>query len=209
VRYEPDWILLSEARQRLTSSGLTEHEAETDIALAFRDRKINCRVAIEKITTFSGATISRQFLSGLAFKNELKLRVAIPHDLGPADIDWENSRSRKPWRYGAGLHQFLAHVAKLELSSKDVTRVLCRGVDDTPEDTSLGEESPLRAAGRNRPVREMANHAIEQIFPAGVPSTDGLPHDKLVQRVTDFLKEAGHRRLPGTDTILRAAGRRK
>jgi hypothetical protein len=82
-------------------------------------------------------------------------------------------------------------------------------VDDTPEDTSRREELPLRAAGRKRPMRELADHAIEQIFPAGVPSKDELPHDELVQRVADFLKEAGHRHLPGKDTILRAAGRRK
>jgi hypothetical protein len=70
------------------SRGLTQHEAETDIALAYRDRKINHRAATEKITTLSGANISPHFLRRLAFKNELKLRLAIPHDLGPADLDW-------------------------------------------------------------------------------------------------------------------------
>jgi hypothetical protein len=105
-------------------------------------------------------------------------------------------------------HGFLADIAKLELSSKDVTRVLRQGVADAPEDTPRRDELPLRAAGRKRPMRELADHAIEQIFPAGVPSKDELPHDELAQRVADFLKKAGHRHLPGKDTILRAAGRR-
>jgi hypothetical protein len=214
VRYEPEWISFSEARQRLMSRGLTQPEAETDITLAYRDRKLNYRATPEKITTLSGGTISTHFLRRLAFKNELKLRLAIPHDLGPADIDWENSRPRKPWRYGDPWQEFLAHIAKLELSSKDVTRVLCGGVADTSvadisEDTPRGEELPLVTAGRKRPMRELADHAMEQIFPAGVPSKDELAHDELVQRVADFLKEAGHRHLPGKDTILRAAGRRK
>jgi hypothetical protein len=100
MRYEPEWISFSEARQRLMSRGLTQHEAETDIALAYRDRKINHRAATEKITTLSGANISPHFLRRLAFKNELKLRLAIPHDLGPADLDWENSRPKKPARMG-------------------------------------------------------------------------------------------------------------
>jgi hypothetical protein len=191
------------------SRGLTQAEAETDITLAFRDRMLNYRATHEKITTLSGAIIPPQFLRLFAFKNELKLRLAIPRDLGPADLDWENSRPRKPWPYGVQWREFLAHIVKLELSAKDVTRVLCRRAADTSEDTSRGEELPLVAAGRKRPVRELADYAIKQIFPAGVPSKDEVPHDELVQRVTNFLKEAGHRHLPGKDTILRAAGRRK
>jgi hypothetical protein len=196
------------------SRGLTQPEAETDVTLAYRDGKLNYRAIGEKITTLSGATISPQILRRLVFKAERKVRLAIPRDLGPADIDWENSRPRKPWRYGDLWQEFLAHIAKLELSSKDVTRVLCGGVADTSvadisEDTPRGEELPLVTAGRKRPMRELADHAIGQIFPAGVPSKDELAHDELVQRVADFLKEAGYRHLPGKDTILRAAGRRK
>jgi hypothetical protein len=191
------------------STGLTQAEAETEIILAFRDRMLNYRAIREKITTLSGAIVPPEFLRRLAFKNELKLGLAIPRDLGPADLDWENSRPKKPWPYGDQWRKFLAHIAKLELSAKDVMRVLCRGAADTSEDTSRGEELPPDAALRKRPMRKLADHAIKQIFPAGDPGKDEVPHDELVQRVTNFLKEAGHRHLPGKDTILRAAGRRK
>ena len=63
-------------------------------------------------------------------------------------------------------------MAKLELWSKDVTRVLCGGVANTSvadisEDTPRGEELPLVTAGRKRPMRELADTQSDKSCPLG------------------------------------------
>jgi len=49
-RYRPDWISLLEARQHLVVTGVALYDAEADITLAIRDRKIRLAAPQNKIT---------------------------------------------------------------------------------------------------------------------------------------------------------------
>ena len=117
LRYQPDWEVLRETRQRLISRGLTESEAESDICAALRDGKIPYRRTVKL------GTVDRYRLGHLRARGNLgELRLLVPRNLAPADIDWVNSCPKEPWLDTWG---FRLPMAKLELSTKHAKRVLC------------------------------------------------------------------------------------
>jgi hypothetical protein len=47
--YDPDWLSLLDARERLKAKGAEAVEAETAICFVLRDRKLKVRFIIEKV----------------------------------------------------------------------------------------------------------------------------------------------------------------
>jgi hypothetical protein len=116
LRYSPDLHSLSEAREFLIASGLSASEAETDICRALREGKIRSKHAIELVTVRDHAVHPETFRR----LDRSRFRLCVPADLAPEDLDWENSRPRRPWPLGEG---YFAHIARLELSRRDLERV--------------------------------------------------------------------------------------
>jgi hypothetical protein len=70
------------------------------------------------------------------------LRLSIPRDLQPGDLDFENSSTRRPWVYPG----FLVHLSGLELATKDVDRELCRD-RERPTHRPPDATAPAKMAG--------------------------------------------------------------
>jgi hypothetical protein len=189
VLYDPDWLLLLDARERLRARGATQAEAETAICLALGDRKFRLHWILEKVTYApTGATLSPTYVRALEFEEGDKLRLAIPADLKPAGIDWDNSHPLLPWPYGPWQHQLLAHVAKLMISRADFEGVFPRKEADaplSPGEAAAGtreEASPPSAADREdiaRPSGEAiggGEHNPELIAPVAASESEASAH---------------------------------
>jgi hypothetical protein len=61
---------------------------------------------------------------------------------------------------------------------------------------------------KSRPSRDGASRTINELYPQGVPDQATVPNKILCQRVAEQLKKDGLEQV-SSDTILRAAGRRK
>jgi hypothetical protein len=122
VRYIPDWLSLAESRDLLVADGQhSRSEAEADITLAVRDRKIACRSADKiVVTTFAGRILHPQSPAILNLRRQGRWRISTPRDLAPGDLDFETSAPRKPW-IAPGLY---VHIGRLELSRRDLERAL-------------------------------------------------------------------------------------
>ena len=70
------------------------------------------------------------------------------------------------------------------------------------------DTTDAKSTQRKRLARERAQRATDALYPAGVPDQSTEPNSILCRKVGEWLKK---NKLPGTssDTILRAAGRRK
>jgi hypothetical protein len=156
VLYDPDWLSLLDARERLKAMVAETTEAESAICLALRDRELRLHWTLEKVTYApTGATLSPTYIRALEFKEGNKLRL-------PEGINWDNSRPMLPWPYGPWQHQLLAHLAKLMISRADFERVFPmlpaanaaeegRGANEPPakaEGEVQGETSPPNGPGR-------------------------------------------------------------
>jgi hypothetical protein len=80
--------------------------------------------------------------------------------------------------------------------------------EDLLDDWIRRQSTEPRGRKRVRPQRELAEWALELLYPDGVPSMSALPNKKLCARVNDCLKEHDHPLPVGEDSILRAAGRK-
>ena len=118
MRYPPNWLSLSDARELLIASGLSAREAETDICRALREG-IRSRRAFERVT-FRGHTVAPELFRQMTVQDGNRFRLRVPADLAPEDLDWENSRPRRPWPLGEG---YLAHICRLELWRRHLERV--------------------------------------------------------------------------------------
>jgi hypothetical protein len=121
-RYRPEWISLLEGREHLVVTGIAPSDAEADITLAIRDRKIRWLAPENEITvtTFGGVIVHPLNPAVLSLKRKGEWRLSYPEDLSPGDLDFENSGSKKPWRYPG----FDAHVTSgLRLWFNDLVRV--------------------------------------------------------------------------------------
>ena len=182
--------------------------AKADICRALRERKMRFKRTFERVT-FRGATVDPQSMRQMIFEDRNRFRLLVPADLDPADIDWKRSRPRKPWPYG---EDYFAHVARLELSANDIRKAF--DLDEANEREkraasadARGEALQTSVSGRQTPGK-WARRAINEKWPAGVPSQAELPNDDLIKAATGFAKSKGWR-IGGRDTILRAAGRRR
>jgi hypothetical protein len=150
VRYIPDWLSLSEARELPVASGHSASEAETDICRALREGKIRFRRAFERVT-FRGHTVDPEVFRRMTFKDPSRFRLLVPTDLTTGEMDWENSQPRKPWPLGEG---YFAHIARLELSSGDIERVLRLRVGEVPTETPTPQEAPQEESQKATPPEE-------------------------------------------------------
>jgi hypothetical protein len=143
----PGQASLAETLARVMATGLSISEAQRDICRALGDGKLRARYRIRKVETPLGGDVSRRLfgqpLFGADSRNIIG-RPRIPADLCPDEFDWENSRPRDPWRDGCG---FRVHIAKLELSTADVIRVLSSGgsVSSSAGATSATENAATNA----------------------------------------------------------------
>jgi len=192
MAYTPDWEPLANALKRVMATGVGEDEAKLDLCGAVADLKIRVRVRIGKYAR------KREVFSGG--------NIEVPTHLAPGHFDWELSRPLVQWQIGPqpgerwirGWEKWPLDL--IELSTADVTNVLCRGAPQPA--------APQQQRGKSRPAIKRAHAAIKVLYPEGVPDQATEPNATLCRRVSAELKES---KLPDVsdDTILRAAGRRK
>jgi hypothetical protein len=140
-RYRPDRISLLEARQHLVVTGVSLYDAEADITLAIRDRKIRLVAPKNKITitTFRGAIVDPLNPAVLSLKRQGQWRLSCPENLSPGDLDFENSGSRKPWLY-PGFH---GHISSgLRLWFCDLLRVFRLDEADASVEAAVQPRQP-------------------------------------------------------------------
>jgi hypothetical protein len=195
--YVSDWEQLSAAVNRvMTSTRISTEEARADICSAIADRKINVRGKLEK--TVNGLWHCSDVLMGKDFQ--------IPERINPEEINWEQSRPVKPWvvRPDSIRKPGLWCLEWLEVSTSDITRVLCRTATGEP----AAHTSVTTVRSRSRPARERAKWALNELYPDSVPKQAVVPNWELCRKVSEKLRES---RLLDVkdDTILRAAGRRR
>jgi hypothetical protein len=145
VLYDPGWLSLLDARERLRARGAARAEVETAICLATRDLKFKIHVTIERaIYAPTGATLSPTYIRALEFKEGIKLRLRVPFDLKPEDIDWDNSRPTRAWPYGPWQHALLAHIARIEVWRADFERAfpMLRGANAAEQARGANERLP-------------------------------------------------------------------
>jgi hypothetical protein len=179
VRYIPDWLSLAESRDLLVADGQhSRSEAEADITLAVRDRKIACRSADKiVVTTFAGRILHPQSPAILNLRRQGRWRISTPRDLAPGDLDFETSAPRKPW-IAPGLY---VHIGRLELSRRDLERALSlveaktsnkareaalqadaqRKREEAKRKRKLAERKRKRKDAEERAAREEASHASD------------------------------------------------
>jgi hypothetical protein len=140
-RYRPDWISLLEARQHLVVTGVSLYDAEADITLAIRDRKIRLVAPQNKITitTFHGAIVDPLNPAVLSLKRQGQWRLSCPENLSPGDLDFENSGSRKPWLY-PGFHGHISSGLRLWFS--DLLRVFRLDEADASVEAAVQPRQP-------------------------------------------------------------------
>jgi hypothetical protein len=226
--YLPDWETLAETLARvMTTNGLSPSGAQLDICRAFRDDKVRSRYGVEGVQTPHRFDVNLRAVGQSRNRfdqRDIIGRPRVPLDLIPDDIDWVNSRPKSPWLDNRG---FLVGIAKIEVSTADVIRVLCRGRTARPASDAQpsGPSRGLQVQAREPPStpnpdvtsvdqassprhkssakRDRAQRAIHEVYPGGVP-----------EKTTDMeLFRAVGRKLgadtPSEDTVLRAAGRRR
>jgi hypothetical protein len=161
VRYIPDWLSLSEARELIVANG--QHslsEAETDITLAVRDRKIAWLASGEiRVTTIAGRVLHPQSPAITSLKRQGLWRISPPGDLAPGDLDFETSAPRKPF-VAPGLY---VHIARVKLSSRDLKGVF-RIIEPPKEKhgTASRPNATEPAEPRNLDDTDQAERQIDQ-----------------------------------------------
>jgi hypothetical protein len=190
VLYDPDWLSLLDARERLRARGAAQAEVETAICLAARDLKFRIRVTIGGVIYApTGATLDPTYIRALEFKEGHKLRLRVPSDLKPEDIDWDNSRPTRPWPYGPWQHQLLAQVSRIEVSRADFERTFAilraakaaegeRGIQDLAGDlpaavaVAISGDMVGRRLVADEPLAEAKGEAPEEASPPSVADRD-------------------------------------
>lgn len=120
------WERLPDTRRRvMAETGCSQLEAETDICRALADGVVNFRGKLKKHAT-SHMRAGDSVLEQSAFQ--------IPSKIDRDELDWEQSRPRKPWIVKRGHFQPLGYweLEWILLSKADVTRALCTAGEDGP-----------------------------------------------------------------------------
>ena len=135
----------SEGRQHLVVTGVAPYDAEADITLAIHDRKIRWDAPKSKITitTFDGVIVHPLNPAVLSLKRRGEWLLFCPEDLSPGDLDFENSGSKKPWRYPG----FDAHISSgLRLWFSDFLRVFHLDDADASVEAAIQPRQPDQKA---------------------------------------------------------------
>jgi hypothetical protein len=208
VLYDPDWLSLLDARERLKARGAEATEAESAICLALRDRKLRPRWTLGKVTYGpTGATLSPTYIRALEFKEGNKLRLSVPADLKPADIDWDNSRPLRPLPFGPWQHQLLAHVSRVEVLRTDLEKAfpILRAANAAEEGRGAAEppanaKAEAEAQGETSPPNGPGGEEIAR------PENDSAPMD-LSDEPRREDEPTGHKRRKKRGTKLERAKR--
>jgi hypothetical protein len=104
--------------------------------------------------------------------------------------------------------QAAAERKRAEAKRKRKLAVAKRQRKSAEERAAREEASPVSGSAREQPRRKWARCALDEVYPNGVPSQKEVPNPALVKAVTDLAKRKGWK-VGGTDSILRAARRRK
>jgi hypothetical protein len=166
-------------------TGGAPNDAEADITLAIRDRKIRWDAPEDKITitTFAGVIVHPLNPTVLPLKRRGEWQLSCPEDLSPGDLDFENSGSKKPWQYPG----FDAHISSgLRLWFNDFLRVFRRDdVDASAEaagqprqlanQTATADSAPAEIERENLPSKEAWPYGegyLAHILPLDLPEED-------------------------------------
>ena len=152
MAYVPDWLPLAGALQRVTSTGVGEEEAKTDLCRAVADRKIVVRVRIAS----TGKVCSGR-------------NVGVPPHLSACDLDWVKSRPLAQWGIGPvgpENYTWLEGWTKqpldlIELSTVDVIEVLCGGGDHRVAATEASSRYPGRPGVKPLIISELRARSNE------------------------------------------------
>jgi hypothetical protein len=150
----------------------SEEQAKVDICHAMADRKINVRVR--------AAGTDRVYSGG---------NVEVPRHLSPDDLDWTRSRPKAPWQIGPRLGEHYMWIGGwehqsidlIELSTADVTEVLCGGEDSAATmapATKEAREQPTSVSRRGR--RPRADWEAVEIALRDHIKTHDFPNDDNV-----------------------------
>jgi len=152
MAYVPDWVPLSDALNLVMAAGLSETEAKLDLCHAMADGKIK----------FVFAALRAEAIESKQVIPFVGTRVNIPRDLRPGDLDWRKSCPTTPWQH----HDYpwvQVYLARVELSSADVTLTLCGGRNSVEVSTEADQERA--AEGRRRELkREMTVRLFAEPF---------------------------------------------
>jgi hypothetical protein len=150
----------------MTTNGLSRSEAQLDICRALSDQKIRIRPTIDPNATEIGSQLV-EVPSSIWEKARQRLErqkivpvPLVPKNLDPQDFDWENSHPKSSWLDTRGCS---VGIAKIELYTADVIRVLCRGwtVSASPstlEPNDVHESSAPRVAAERAATKALARH---------------------------------------------------
>jgi hypothetical protein len=189
VRYIPDLLSLSEARELAMASGYSVSEAENDITRALRERKIRFKRAFEQVT-FRGHTVDPEQFRRMTVEDGNRFRLRVPADLVSGDLDWENSRPRRPWPLGEG---YFAHIARLELSRSDLEREFRPAANEVSKEVRR-EASTASAGAERAETRSELNLTTERATGHDASETSlGLEEVKRIkqQALVDLARKGG------------------
>ena len=215
--YDSDWLSLLDARERLKARGAEADEAEMAICFALRDGKLKVHITIEKVTYApTRGMLSPSHVRALEFEEGIKLRLRVPFDLKPEDIDWDNSRPTRLWPYGPWQHQLLAHVSRIEVSRTDLEGTFAilraakaaegeRGIQDLVGDLPAavavaisGDIAGTRSVA-DEPPAEAKGEAREEASPPSVADRDENTQPAGNSARTSLLKETRGEASPRRD----------
>ena len=138
---------------------------------------------------------------------------------------WHEKRPSHPLFFlQSELEALLSDDPQSSVRKSDVTNAVCADADNSHDNLSAtipkteaetstrnrgrADEIPSPNRRRSQPSFERAQRVIKELYPTGVPDQATVSNKKLCKRVSDKLKETETESV-STDTILRAAGRRK
>jgi len=132
------------------ATGLSKTEAKRDICHAMADGKIRIIFAPLRAEIIETKQV-------LAF---VGTSVNIPRNLRAGDLDWRKSCPTTPWQHRD--HPWVqVHLARVELSSADVTLTLCGGRKTVEVPTEVNLQARQRESrGKSRPARGQAQAEV-------------------------------------------------
>jgi hypothetical protein len=159
MAYIPVWESMAEALARVTGYSDSTADAQRDICRALSDSKLRARYHVERVQTPFGFEVHRRAIGkprSTFDQGDIIGYPRVPPDLSPDEIDWENSRPKWPW---LDKHRFLVGIAKLEILTADVIRVLCGGGQRVSTSDTSAEE-PLAKQGLEEPITAAAEEPV-------------------------------------------------
>jgi hypothetical protein len=132
------------------ATGASKDQAQTDLCRAMADRKIHVRVRIAP----------NHYERGRVFSDG---NVGVPPHLNPHDFDWVQSRPLAQWSIGPMPGQQYSWLAGwqnrpldlIELSTSDVTKILCEGA--SADDNTSGALAAT-AKREAEAIKALASH---------------------------------------------------